>query len=273
MNILMPLPHQDFDPTEVGTTWRILSEAGHHVHFATPDGLVAIADPLMISGEGLDAWGFVPGLKKIKLLGLLLRAQGPARQAYAQMQVDSHFIQPMTYEQAMARDLAAPFDALVLPGGHAKGMRPYLDSTVLQNLVARFFAPQPPGARHRPVAAVCHGVLLAARSRHPGTERSVLWGRKTTALTWKLEKSAWDLTRWWARFWDPTYYRTYTEAAGDPPGYWGVEAEVKRALASDADCKMAHTCLRAGRVMCTPWPTAWWICWRAVRDQIDVTSG
>lgn len=64
MNILMPLPHQDFDPTEVGTTWRILSEAGHHVHFATPDGLVAIADPLMISGEGLDAWGFVPGLKK-----------------------------------------------------------------------------------------------------------------------------------------------------------------------------------------------------------------
>ncbi len=144
MNILMPLPHQDFDPTEVGTTWRILSEAGHHVHFATPDGLVAIADPLMISGEGLDAWGFVPGLKKIKLLGLLLRAQGPARQAYAQMQVDSHFIQPMTYEQAMARDLAAPFDALVLPGGHAKGMRPYLESTVLQNLVSRFFAPQPP---------------------------------------------------------------------------------------------------------------------------------
>lgn len=63
----------------------------------------------------------------------------------------------MTYEQAMARDLAAPFDALVLPGGHAKGMRPYLESTVLQNLVARFFAPQAPGARHRPVAAVCQG--------------------------------------------------------------------------------------------------------------------
>lgn len=174
---------------------------------------------------------------------------------------------------AMARDQSTPFDALVLPGGHAKGMRPYLESAVLQGLVGRFFEPHRVSGSHRPVAAVCHGVLLAARSRHADTGRSMLWGRKTTALTWKLEKSAWDLTRWWARFWDPTYYRTYTEAAGEPAGYWGVEAEVKRALASDADCKMAHTCLRAGRVMCTPWPTAWWICWRAVRDQIDVTSG
>lgn len=235
MNILMPLPHQDFDPTEVCITWRILCDAGHDVHFATPEGWPAEADPLMISGEGLDVWGCVPGLKKIKFVGLLLRAQASTRQAYAQIQVDPQFKRPMTYQQAMARDLVTPFDALVLPGGHAKGMRTYLESKVLQNLVVRFFEPQRSSGLHRPVAAVCHGVLLAARSRHAVTGRSVLWGRKTTALTWKLEKSAWDLTRWWARFWDPTYYRTYTEAAGEPAGYWGVEAEVKRALVSDAD--------------------------------------
>ena len=235
MNILMPLPSRDFDPTEVCITWRILLEAGHDVIFATPDGMPALADPLMISGEGLDVWGWVPGLKRIKLLGLVLRAHSEARQCYARVLKDSRFVQPLSYQQALDRDLAQPFDALVLPGGHAKGMRPYLESPILQNLVARFFEPQTLPASHRPVAAVCHGVLLAARSRSLTTGRSVLWGRKTTALTWKLEKSAWDLTRWWARFWDPAYYRTYTESKGEPSGYWSVESEVKRALASDDD--------------------------------------
>lgn len=235
MNILMPLPSRDFDPTEVCITWRILFDAGHEVIFATPDGLPAVADPLMISGEGLDAWGWVPGLKKLKVLGWLLRAQAPARRAYASVQKTDAFSRPLSYQQALNRDQAQPFDALVLPGGHAKGMRTYLESPVLQTLVVRFFEPLQPADKHRPVAAVCHGVLLAARSRPPATGRSVLWGRKTTALTWKLEKSAWDLTRWWARFWDPDYYRTYTESAGEPMGYWSVESEVKRALCSEAD--------------------------------------
>lgn len=64
--VLMPLPARDFDPTEAAVTWRVLSEAGHEVFFATPDGRPARADPLMLSGEGLDLWGAIPGLKKIK---------------------------------------------------------------------------------------------------------------------------------------------------------------------------------------------------------------
>jgi putative intracellular protease/amidase len=235
MKILMPLPSRDFDPTEVCITWRILCDAGHDVYFATPDGLTAQADPLMISGEGLDAWGWIPGIKKIKLIGLFLRAQAPARRSYTQLQCDPGFVQPMSYQQAIEHDLAVRFDALFLPGGHAKGMRTYLESTSLQSVVARFFETQRQPDLHRPVAAVCHGVLLAARSRFPTSGRSVLWGRRTTALTWSLEKSAWDLTRWWARFWDPTYYRTYAEVEGEPQGYWSVESEVKRALATDAD--------------------------------------
>lgn len=235
MKILMPLPTHDFDPTEVCVTWQVLTGAGHAVVFATPDGQRPHADPLMLTGEGLDVWGWVPGLKKIKLLGLMLRAQLPARQAYARLEQDAAFLQPLTYATADARARAGDFDALLLPGGHAKGMRTYLESAVLQGLVVYFFDTRDAKGQHKPIGAVCHGVLLAARSVSPVTGRSVLYGRKTTALTWALERSAWNLTRWWARFWDPLYYRTYCESGDDPVGFWSVEAEVKRALASDAD--------------------------------------
>ncbi|MFD3330784.1 hypothetical protein ACFWW8_37205, partial [Streptomyces sp. NPDC058701] len=44
--------------------------------------------------------------------------------------------------------------------------------------------------RDMPVAAVCHGVLLAAQAKDPGTGRSVLHGRRATALTSLLELRA-----------------------------------------------------------------------------------
>src|SRR3546814_9599606 len=48
-HIFFPLPSRDFDPTEVGVTWRVLTAAGHGVSFATPDGKVGAADPIMIT--------------------------------------------------------------------------------------------------------------------------------------------------------------------------------------------------------------------------------
>lgn len=231
LTILMPLPHQDFDPTEAAVTWRIIRDAGHRVVFATADGQRAYTDPLMISGEGLDPWARVPGLRQLRLIGLVLRAQGGARQAYHDMERDADFLAPRRYEALRADD----FDGLVLPGGHAKGMRKYLEDKTLQAFVAAFFETRDTSGRHKPIAAVCHGVLLAARSISPSTGRSVLAGRKTTALTWKLERSAWNLTRFFARYWDPLYYRTYAEEAGEPAGYWSVESEIKRLLASPED--------------------------------------
>ena len=231
LNILMPLPSHDFDPSEVAVTWNILRTAGHTVTFATPDGKRAHTDPRMISGEGLDPWGWIPVLKKIRLIGLLLRAERGARQAYRALEQDPNFLHPKRFE-----DLRAPdYDGLVLPGGHARGMRPYLENRGLQALVASFFETVDAAGQHKPIAAICHGVLLAARSISPTTGKSVLHGRKTTALTWKLEHSAWLLTKYLARFWDSTYYRTYDEAPGEPVGHWSVEAEVKRALAHDTD--------------------------------------
>jgi hypothetical protein len=62
-----------------------------------------------------------------------------------------------------------------------------------------------------------------------------LQGRQTTALTWKLERTAWQLAKFYARFWDSGYYRTYAETAHQAPGYMSVQAEVTRALARPED--------------------------------------
>src|SRR5476649_774021 len=80
--IVMPIPSRDFDPSEVAVTWQLLRAHGYEVQFATPDGQRAHGDPLRLSGQGLDFWGALPLLKHLKLLGLMLRANGDARAAY-----------------------------------------------------------------------------------------------------------------------------------------------------------------------------------------------
>jgi putative intracellular protease/amidase len=222
--VLIPLPARDFDPSEAAVSWQVLSNAGHVVSFATPDGGPAVADDMMLSGEGLDLWGALPLLRKLPLIGLLMRANRDARNVYAAMITDPDYSKPLRWDSVDP----ASFDALLLPGGHrARGMRDYLESATLQRHVADFFDAQ------KPVAAICHGVLLAARSHSARTGRSVLYGYKTTALTWALENSAWKLARI-TRFWDPNYYRTYLEQAGEPDGYMSVQQEVTRALATPA---------------------------------------
>jgi len=225
MKVLMPLPHEGFDPSEAGLSWKILAAAGHEIVFATPQGAMSAADPIMVTGIGLDFWSRVPGLRKLKLVGLMLRADANARAAYAELVGDAAFRAPLSYAQIRSAD----FGALLLPGGHAQGMREYLESASLQRVVAEFFD------AGKPVAAICHGVVIAARSMSTRTGRSVLYGRRTTALTWKLERSAWLLSRYAGRYWDRDYYRTYRENAGEPSGYWSVQAEVSRALARTED--------------------------------------
>jgi putative intracellular protease/amidase len=225
MKVLMPLPRRDFDPTEAAVSWQILAQAGHEVIFATPDGIAAQADPVMLDGIGLDYWSRVPGFKHLRLIGLALRADRRGRAAYTVLVHNAAFLSPLPYARIRCED----FDALLLPGGHAQGMREYLESGTLQEAIAGFFDAS------KPVAAICHGVVLAARSILPRNGKSVLYGRKTTALTWTLERSAWCLSRYAGRWWDRDYYRTYREEPGEAAGYRSVQAEVTRCLAQPED--------------------------------------
>lgn len=223
--VLIPIPDMDFDPTEVAVSWQVLTGDGHTVVFSTDSGRPGAADDIMVTGRGLDVWSKVPVLGRAVVVGRFLRANRDARTAYAQMLKSAEYQHPIAWADARLDDV----DALLLPGGHrARGMRSYIDSAILQRLVVDAFR------RGTLVAAICHGVLLAARSVDPSTGHSVLYGRRTTALTWDLERRAWRLARI-TRFWDPDYYRTYSERPTDPVGYMSVQAEVTRALERPTD--------------------------------------
>src|ERR1700716_4373318 len=111
--VLVPLPARDFDPSEAAVSWRILASAGHVVSFATPDGRPAVADDLMLTGQGLDPWGAIPLLRNLPLVGLLMRANRDARKADAEMTAGPNYLAPLRWDVVDA----SAFDALLLPGG------------------------------------------------------------------------------------------------------------------------------------------------------------
>src|ERR1700719_437628 len=134
--VLILLPARDFDPSEAAVSWQVLSNAGHTVTFATPDGQPAAADDMMLTGQGLDFWSAIPLLRNLPLVGLLMRANSDARKAYAAMIADVDYSAPLRWDAVDA----SVFDALLLPGGHrARGMRDYLESKTLQEYVVDFF--------------------------------------------------------------------------------------------------------------------------------------
>jgi putative intracellular protease/amidase len=191
VRVLIPLPDRDFDVTEVAVPWRLLCDAGHEVVFATERaGTVPAGDPRLLTGV---------------LFGQLGAAPEP-KEYYAELSAAGEF----AATQAWAGVDVAEFDGLLLPGGHAQGMRQYLGSAELRGQVARFWA------TGKPVGAICHGVLVLARTTD-SVGRSVLADRMTTCLPKYMERSAYLATSWRLG----RYYRTY-------PAY--VEDEVKAAL-------------------------------------------
>lgn len=226
--IVMVLPNYGFDPTEAAIPWLLLTQAGYEVQFATPEGQMAAADRLMLTGDELDVWGKVPFLQQFKLVGLMLRANSDARSAYAQMIQDSHFRQPMSYQQL---DVTL-FDGVVFPGGHDKSIKPYLESERLRDFVRQLF-PVVGVDAVIPVAAICHGVLVLARTKN-SQNVSVVNGKKLTSLPWSFEHKAWQLGNV-VRFWDKHYYRTYMESNNEPVGFWGVQQELMRLVGGFCD--------------------------------------
>ena len=200
MKVLIATSTTDFDPTEVAVPWKILHEAGVDVCFATDTGLAGYADKRMLDGN------------RFGLLKPLLIADLSARDAYDELRQDAAFKQPISYDEIQVGD----YDGLLLPGGHSKGVIPYLESRDLRGAIVEFFK------RDKPVGAICHGVVAACRAIDPATEKSVLYGRKTTALLKRQERLAYHLTKWTLG----RYYLTYPES---------VEDEVTSSLESPND--------------------------------------
>jgi putative intracellular protease/amidase len=194
--VLLPLPDHDFDVTEVSVPWRVLTDAGHEVVFATEHGGVAPeADQRLLDGV---------------IFGRLGAYEEP-KAFYEQMVKTTAFQRPLAWAGVRPDE----YEGLLLPGGHAPRMRQYLSSTVLEGKVAEFWA------LDRPVGAICHGVLVLARTRDPRTGQSVIAARRTTCLPKHMERGAYYLTAWKLG----RYYRTY-------PAY--VEDEVRAALADSS---------------------------------------
>jgi len=194
---LIPVPDHDFDVTEVAVPWRFLTRKGHVVRFATEHG------------------GSPPAADQRLLDGVIFGRLGAAAEPtafYREMQSDVEFRSPSAWADIRPEE----FGGLVLPGGHAPGMRQYLGSDELRDKVAEYWA------LGRPVGAICHGVLVLARARDPGTGYSLLYGRRTTCLPKYMERSAFVSTAWRLG----RYYRTY-------PAY--VEDEVRAALRQRVD--------------------------------------
>ena len=181
--VLVPLPDTDFDVTEVAVPWRLLTDAGHEVVFATQSGAAPAADQRLLDGVLFGKLGAEP--EPISF--------------YRSLEEAPAFRSPLVWGSLEPGE----YDALLLPGGHAPGMRQYLGSAELQGKIAAFWALE------RPVAAICHGVLPLARA-------GVLRGVRTTCLPKYMERSAYLATAWRLG----RYYRTY-------PAY--VEDEVRAA--------------------------------------------
>ena len=199
--ILLIVSNIEFDPTEACVPWRVLTDAGHDVWFASGDGRVAVCDHATLTGEG------IPGHLQS------LAAKPENRKIYADMEASARFQNPLSWGAVKPDE----FDALVLPGGHAPGVKPYLESSEVHNICRNFFA------RKAPVSSVCHGVLALSRAK--GADgRSILYGYKVSGLNNFQEKLAIKMTQKTMG----SHYQTYPET---------VQDEVSRELENPKDFK------------------------------------
>ena len=170
--IIVPLPQMGYDHTEVSIPWKLLTDIGHVVTFATPDGTPSGgADPHVLSQ---DCWGF---------LGRFMRHVPGSVDAYHEMIASTAYHNPI----AIDKIISANYDALLIPGGHYPGVTSLLTDRYLQEVVAPAFFHKP----HKVVGAICHGVLVLSRGR-------LLKGVRTTIVPVFMEAPAAFATKYLA---------------------------------------------------------------------------
>lgn len=166
IKILMPLPDYDFDPTEASIPWLACQTMGWAVEFSTEHGNIAQADPNKLKG--------------------LLRASADARAAYKKMYEDPAYQSPIPYKDINPEI----YPGLLLPGGDGLRMSQYFESQILQEKVLQLWL------KGILIGAICHGMLVLARTIVPQTGRSVLYGYKVTALPKSLDLFAYRADKW-----------------------------------------------------------------------------
>jgi putative intracellular protease/amidase len=183
--ILIPLPDHDFDLTEVAVPCKLLSQKKFSIIFATENGNRAYCDPKLITGVIFGRLG----------------AEKKAIEYYRELENNDEFLHPVKYKEIIPGE----FDALILPGGHAQGMKQYLENKTLQQKVHEFFK------LNKIIGSICHGSIVLARTIDPATGRSVVYHKKLAGLTKFLERIAYYITSWKLG----KYYRTYPEYVQD----------------------------------------------------------
>ncbi|PUU84199.1 class I glutamine amidotransferase-like protein [Tuber borchii] len=191
------------DPTEVAVPWKKFRDSGWEVTFATENGNVARAD------ERLLANGF---------FATFLGASKEVGAVYREMTDSEAHKNPLAWSKPEFS--LVPYDAVLLPGGHDKPIRQYLDSESL-HLLLREYWPLVKRSRDaimgnepsRVVGAICHGVVALSNATYPlapgsrdAKGPSLLHDVETSTLPYWMEQAAWVASQAWLL---GGYYKTY----------------------------------------------------------------
>jgi putative intracellular protease/amidase len=168
--ILIPLPETDFDITEVCIPWRLFTDRGYKIVFASESGQIAQTHKMLITGEIFGELG-----DKVKAIN-----------SYREMIKSDEFMHPILFGNINVRE----FDMVHLPGGYAKGMRDYVGNKILQEKVAGFIK------LNKIVGSIGHGGVLLVRSIDQSTGKCVVHSKKMTALTNSLQRTVYHSSAW-----------------------------------------------------------------------------
>ncbi|KAI1082577.1 class I glutamine amidotransferase-like protein [Whalleya microplaca] len=183
--VLFMMADYGHDPTETAVPYTTFKNAGYEIQFATENGKPPRCDKKML--EGITQ----------KLLG----AKKEVVSKYKKMALSEEMRHPLSWSApGFSLD---PFDLVVFPGGHEKGVRQIIESPIVHQLVVEYF-PQTRKPGRKVVGAICHGVqvLAASKDQHG---RSVIRDCVTTSLPAKFEQAAY----WGTRAVMGDYYKTY----------------------------------------------------------------
>ncbi|KAI1400999.1 class I glutamine amidotransferase-like protein [Hypoxylon fuscum] len=211
--VLIMMADYGHDPTgalplyQTAVPYTAFKAAGYDVKFATENGKQPRCDKKLLEG-------FTQ-----KLLG----ATKEVVAKYKKMAVSDEMRHPLSWSApGFTLD---PFDLVVFPGGHEKGVRQIIDSPVVHQLVVEYF-PQTKKPSSKVVGAICHGVMVLSESKDVHG-RSVIRECSTTALPAKFEQAAY----WGTRAVLGDYYKTYGH------GSENVEESIKKNLINPAQFK------------------------------------